>query len=198
MKTPAQTHRAITTALPQRAIATAGAILLLTAFAPPEDTQPEDRPPPPEPAQQVIPQDKIPKSWIPEFPKKAEDSLVFRSTPQVDSAIEGDTQLGPDCPFPISKRWDQSTAEADAASALVKAGKYGEALDAANRLARRAETAADRYLVLTIIGSIYEKSGNKPGQAEALRALVAGNCFLVPGEKAFLQKKIDALGQPAK
>jgi hypothetical protein len=47
-----------------------------------------------------------------------------------------------------------------------------------------------------MLGSIYEKSDNKPGQAEALRTLVAGNCFLIPGEKAFLQKKLDALGQP--
>jgi hypothetical protein len=187
-----KTHALRRPALPLRVIAPAGAILLLTAFAPPED-----RPPPPALAQQVIPQDKIPKSWIPEFPKKDEDPLTFRSTPQAESAIAGDSQLGPDCPIPLGARWGEATGEADAVQALIKAGKFEEALAKTNRLARLAETAADRYLILTMLGSIYEKSGNKPGQAEALRALVAGQCFLVPGEKAFLQKKLDALGKPS-
>ena len=195
MKSPAQSRPALrlSTFLP--------AVLLLTAFAPPqggpEITRPEDRPPPPPPAlaQQVIPQDKIPKSWIPEFPKEKEkDPLTFRSTPQIESAIAGDTALGPDCPIPLGERWGKATGEADAVQALIKAGRFDEALARTMALANVADTGADRYLILTMLGSIYEKAGNKPGQAEALRMLLEGECFLIPGEKALLQKKLDAIG----
>jgi hypothetical protein len=188
MKTHALRHPA----LPLRAIASSGAILLLTAFAPPED-----RPPPPALAQQVIPQDTIPRSWIPEFPKKEDQPLTFRSTPQVETAIAGDTQLGPDCPIAIGEHWGEVTGQADTVHALVKAGQFDEALAKTIELMRLTQTSADHYLVLTMFGSIYEAAGNRAGQAEALRALLAGNCFLIPGEKALLQKKLDALGKPS-
>lgn len=186
MKTPMQRRPAL------RFSAIAPAILLLTAFV-----SPDDRPPPTAPVQQIIPQEKIPKSWIPEFPKDKKDPLVFRSTPQIESAIAGDTELGPDCPIPIGQHWGEVMKQSDYVHGLIKRGRLEEARQIATELMRLTETAADRYLILTMFGAIFEKAGNKPGQAEALVMLLGGNCFLIPGEKALLQKKLDAIGKPS-
>jgi hypothetical protein len=169
------------------ACAAAGlSLLALCAFAPDHD--------PPSLSQEVIP-----KSWIPEWKKKEKEdqpSLAFRSTPQVESAIAGDTVLGPDCPVPLGERGSELEATMEPVRVLIKAKNYAQALRLADEAQHKAVTGADRYLVLAMFAAIFEAMGEKENLASALSLMVEGQCFLVPGEKDHLQRKLDALGLP--